>query len=112
MATSFEALRDDRVDSAFVEPPRLLDSGGIADDDRAACSDPLEQGGLRQPEVEADDRRPDLLDNGGHFRVEGRTHRTAVARLDPELLVIRSQQCPPCAVVSALRHGVTEEVEG
>ena len=111
MAARFEPLGDDCIDLARLEPARFLDGGRIADHDRAARLDPIEQFRLRQAEVEARHLGPQLLDDGAHFGIEREAKRTAVARRDAEFVIIRPQDRSPRAVVGVIRHAMAEEVE-
>ena len=50
----FEALRDDPIDLAVLQPERFLDAGRIAEDSRTRGFHAAEQFGIGQAEMEAD----------------------------------------------------------
>ena len=115
VATGFEPLRDDRVDAAPLEPESFGDGRRAGDDAGAAASRPRQQRLAWQAEVEADDGRPELVEQVGGVGVERRPTRAGGdgRGVDAELAVVRRQCVAPTCI--ALRidavHLVAEEVD-
>src|SRR6476661_11451 len=104
MAAGLEPLRDYRVDAADFEPFRLFDRSRAAQDDCASGFDALKQAVIGQPEVEADDLGPKLLDCRAHRFIERQSQRTACRRRYSKFFIIRLEQRAPRAVVDPLWH--------
>ena len=115
VAAGLEALGDDRVAAALLEPDRLVDGGRRGDDLRPGGAHPVEEGCVGQAEVEADDLRAQLLDE----RAEGGVERRAVAgrgrrrRVEAELAVVGREPGLPRRLAPGVGRGraVAEEVD-
>ncbi len=97
MAAGLETLRDDGIDAALLEPERFGDGRRARDDARAARAHALEQRRIGKAVVEADDARPQLLDECGADGVERDPGRAGGngRRVDAELAVVRRQRGSP-----------------
>ena len=67
VASGLEALGDDGVDAARLEPTGLVHGGSRREDSRAPGAHAGEQLGRWQPEVKADDRWLEFLDDVGRL---------------------------------------------
>ena len=115
MATGFVPHGNDRVAAMAFEPLRFLDRGGGAQYFGAACFDPRHQRRCGQAEVEADNFRSQLLDEGAGGVVKWRTagHGSGRIKVGAEFVVVPLEQRLPLLSPLGIgnRRHMAEEVE-
>src|SRR5882757_1925940 len=115
MAARFEALRNHRINALLFEPNGLLHSRRRANDTASGPLDTMEKRSLGKPEMEADDLRPQFLDNLAERAVEWAAIAVGYrgGRIDAKFLVVRLEAFAPgifARIVGAGRR-VAKEIE-
>ena len=115
VAAGLQALRDDRVDAARLQPQRLIHRGGGGEDLRAPRAHVRQQLVGRQAEMKAHHRRLEFAQQFGRLAAEGHACCTGgqVARIEAELAIVRRQCVTPGRVACGVRQRVrvAEEVD-
>jgi hypothetical protein len=107
-----EPLGDDRIAAPRRQQSRFVRSRRISQYSRPRGENALHELLVGQAEMEADQLRPDLFDQGAHRFVERPARRRAAGRgLERFPSVIRSEEFPPFPVVGRFRGAVAEEIE-
>ena len=104
MAARLLALQDDGVAALPCQPMRFLGGRRADEDARAGCPHAGQQRSLGQAEMEADDLRPHLLDDGAHGIVERAAQRRGRPFGDAFPRIIGSEQRAPGALVGRIRQ--------
>jgi hypothetical protein len=114
VSARLQALRDDRVHAALLQPQRFVHRGGGCEDLCAGSAHACEQLRVGQAEMEAHDWRAELIEDVGSFSVKRHAARPGRdgGRVDAELLVVRRQLLAPARFdrFVRLRLRVAEEV--